>query len=648
MMGTVLFVLLYLLALSVGLPLGWRLFGRSPIGWVTGALLGYGLTAFAFWVPIWLGHPHPAWFLLAWASVLWLVWRPIVHGQAWVALPAWTTGATRAFLAFMLLAAILIAIPFSRVGEQDNTGTRWYRAYFTADFVWHMSITQELRRFDMPPVDPYLAPEPIHYYWTYFLVPAVLMGPESSPVTGVESALKVTAIGTALLMSAALFLSTLAVTGRVRASFAACVLAVLAPSWEGAYVLWQSWTRGGDLPALLAQVREMNIDAVTAWQFQGLRIDGLVRSMWWTPQHATSFTCGLLAMVAAGVSPDLRRARLLVIGLLLGLSVAVNPLLGAAFCLIHGLIVLAHVACRRAPWTLLLAQAWVVTPVALALGWTTLNQMSSSAGNAVILGFGGLARHAPIATMVLSLGGLLVPAALAALPWREERRSADVWIALPAVSVALGLAWLVSLSTDAAWIGFRAGNILQISLPMAAAVGLGRLAARSRRMAVPCWTLLLLVGAPTTLIDVFNAQDIENRAMGPGFRWAIPVSPAQQSGFQWLRTMTAPDAVVQADPVQRGRDQWSIMPSFGGRRMAAGLPISLIGVPAYDTRSNQVHQVLTTPDLDTAHADARRLGIDYLWIDEDDPPATARRLLSRPELFGLLFRRGPVYVFDVR
>lgn len=647
-MGTLLFVLLYLLALSTGLPLGWRLFGRSPIGWVTGAFLGYGLTAFAFWVPIWVGHPHPAWFLLSWTLVMWLVWRPTGHGQAWVTLPAWTTHATRAFLAFMLLAAILIAIPFSRVGEQDDAGTRWYRAYFTADFVWHMSITQELRRFDMPPVDPYLAPEPIHYYWTYFLVPAVLMGPESSPVTDVEGALKVTAIGTALLMSAALFLATFAVTGRSRASAAACVLAVLAPSWEGAYVFWQGWVRGLDLSALAMQVREMNIDAVTAWQFQGLRIDGLVRSMWWTPQHATSFTCGLLAMVAAGVSPDLRRARQLVIGLLLGLSVAVNPLLGAAFCLIHGLIVVIHVALRRAPWTLLFAQMWVVTPVALALGWTILNQMSSSAGNAVILGFGGLARHAPIATMVLSLGGVLVPAALAVLPWRAERRPPYAWIALPAVGVALGLAWLVSLSTDAAWIGFRAGNIFQITLPMLGAVGLSALAARSRTAAVVCVAVLLVVGAPTTVIDVHNAQDVSNRAMGPGFRWAVPVSPAQQSGFQWLRTMTAPDAVVQADPVQRGRDQWSIMPSFGGRRMAAGLPISLIGVPEYERRSERVHHLLTTLELDAARDEARALGIDYLWIDEDDPPAAARRLVSRPDLFGLVFRRGPVYVFDVR
>ena len=44
---------LYLLALLPGLPIGWRLFGRGqPAGWIAGALIGYGLTALAFWVPI--------------------------------------------------------------------------------------------------------------------------------------------------------------------------------------------------------------------------------------------------------------------------------------------------------------------------------------------------------------------------------------------------------------------------------------------------------------------------------------------------------------------------------------------------------------------------------------------------------------------
>ena len=49
--------------------------------------------------------------------------------------------------------------PFARVGERDATGNRYYRAYFTADFVWHTALTAELAKYTMPPRNPYLAAE---------------------------------------------------------------------------------------------------------------------------------------------------------------------------------------------------------------------------------------------------------------------------------------------------------------------------------------------------------------------------------------------------------------------------------------------------------------------------------------------------------
>ena len=44
-----------------------------------------------------------------------------------------------------------------------------------------MALTSELRRFEMPPVNPYLASKPLHYYWTYFLVPAAITAPAPRP-----------------------------------------------------------------------------------------------------------------------------------------------------------------------------------------------------------------------------------------------------------------------------------------------------------------------------------------------------------------------------------------------------------------------------------------------------------------------------------
>ena len=95
--------------------------------------------------------------------------------------------------------------------------------------------------------------------------------------------------------------------------------------------------------------------------------------------------------------------------------------------------------------------------------------------------------------------------------------------------------------------------------------------------------MLLLVafaaGLPTTAIDTYNAQDISNRAMGPGFPWTVTVDPAQQAAFAWIRRETPREAVVQMEPMVRGRATWTLIPTFAGRRMAAGLPISLVAQP---------------------------------------------------------------------
>lgn len=663
--AAIVYLALYVLAFLPGLPIGWRIFGRDqPLGWIAGALCGYALSAIAFWIPAWLSAPHLASFGFAWLAMTVTVWTLCAprNGQLPLALlPRWSVGDTRWWFALVIIVAAFVVLPLSRVGETDESGARRYRAYFTADFVWHMAMTQELARFELPVTNPYLAPEPIHYYWTYFMVPAVIAGPESAPLVSTETALKITAIGTALLMFSVIFLSAHAVSGGRRvAVFAACLIALTAPSWEGLYTLHRYWSNGLSLAEMGQEVRGLNIDAVTNWQFQGLRIDGLVRSMWWTPQHATSFTLGLIALVvvamgtwpravdetSAGPARAANRNVMAMAGLFLALSVAMNPLLGAAFCAIHGLVVIGAILRRHLPPRALVDQVFTVIPVAIALGWTVLNHMGGGSGDAITIGWVGLGRNAPVTTLVLSIGGLLIPAVLALWPGRAVPLGA-AWVAIPAFAVALCLAWFVSI-TDIAWIGFRAGNVFQITLPMLAAIGLARVGNWSRRAMWGLVIPIVVIGAPTTLIDTFNAQDVNNRTMGPGFRWTIPISPDQQAGLRWIKLNTPSDSIVQADPIPRGRDQWSLIPSFAGRRSAAGEPISLLATPAYAERSRAVHELLLAPDAGAAYQAAGQLGLDYIWLDDTDDAAIAERFRGRPDLFAMTFRRGAVHVFEVR
>ena len=63
--------------------------------------------------------------------------------------------------------------PYANLGRADAEGNRYYRAYFTADFLWHSALAFELGKFSLPPRNPYLAPRAMNYYWTYFLLPAL-------------------------------------------------------------------------------------------------------------------------------------------------------------------------------------------------------------------------------------------------------------------------------------------------------------------------------------------------------------------------------------------------------------------------------------------------------------------------------------------
>ena len=71
--------------------------------------------------------------------------------------------------------------------------------------------------------------------------------------------------------------------GSVAAAIAVA-LVVFAASAEGLIATWDLVARG----APLARLRDLNIDAITAWKYQGLRIDGVHRTMLYTPQHGLS------------------------------------------------------------------------------------------------------------------------------------------------------------------------------------------------------------------------------------------------------------------------------------------------------------------------------------------------------------------------
>ena len=641
------YLAIYAAALAPGLPIGFALFGRRhAAGWVAGALCGYALTSLAVWMPVELGQTEAAWTLGAWALLtagMWIGWR---RGEPLVELPTWRRRDTTALLLVVLVVPLLVARPFSRIGEQDAEGNLRYRAYFTADFLWHVALTAELAKASNDPRNPYLARRPLHYYWAYFVVPSVVER-TTNLMPSIAATLKVNALCAGLLFVAALFVAAWSAVPRAMASAAGVLIAVLASSAEGLYAIVDAASHGRPLDTM----RELNIDAITSWFFEGLTIDGLPRSIWYTPQHAAACALGLMALlVPAHSGARVRTAAPLLAGVALGLAVTFSPFLGGTFCLIYGLSAIWIAARARGSWWLpLLKHATAAGPVLAALGWCLANRTFDGAGGHVALGISPRAANAPFVTGVLTLG----PVVALALGGFALRRARKFRWESSAVALAIGLVMYygVTLTAEPIWIGWRAGQIILVTVPALVAASLAAMWDRGlRSLAVGAATIALLVGLPTTAIDLYNAQDVANLEVGPGFRWTISITPDSQAALAWLRGRTPADAVVQMSINPRGRETWTLVPTFAERRLAAGQPISLLKIPEYARESAQADSIYSTRNAAEASRIARAMRIDYLYVDRVEREAFGASLdkFNTPEYFSLVFQAGDAAVYQVR
>jgi uncharacterized membrane protein len=163
--------------------------------------------------------------------------------------------------------------------------------------------------------------------------------------------------------------------------------------------------------------------------------------------------------------------------------------------------------------------------------------------------------------------------------------------------------------------------------------------------------LIVLPAVPTVAIDVYNAQDITNRGLGPAFPWTLVVTPPEREALDWLRRSTARDAVVQFEPDARGVGWWCYLTAFGERRMAAGLPGSMIPVKPYAIATETVKSgIFKADNAHDAHLIARSMGINYLFVggvERRRYGAAVTAIEQAPDLFEPVFHNDAVTIFLV-
>lgn len=652
--------LIYLAALAPGWPLGRALAGREhPARWILGSLIGYGLTALAIGLAMAIRQPKWWAYLLSWA-VIWFcsvamarrLTRALGTRGPIVRLPVWRRSTTAGLSLVLLLTSFIVSAPYARIGERDEVGQSRYRAYFTADFVWHEALTAEVARGQLPPQNPYRAREKLAYYWTYFLLPAAVTSTYASPgpPPPVETFLKANAIWTAHLFVSVIFLAAWVLVPRGLIAAAATGLTLMAASAEGLYAAVRSLKNAGSL----APLKELNIDAITRWWFSGLTIDGLPRSIWYNPQHSMAVALGLGAMILASRFRGDRPAAVGgFAGLCLGFALLMSPFPGGAMSLIVAATFAWQLVTRPALWrSLLIVALSAGLPLALALWGCLASGMVEGAGGALAIGLSRLAMTSPLTVLSLALGPILVFASVGFAAAIRSGVLTRLRGSVLGIAIALGLYFFVTLTLEEIWVGWRAGQILLVTAP-----GLLTWSLLAIQRATPRWIFTgvlaawAVIGLPTTLIDWYNAQDTSNVEMAAGFRWTVIVTPAERDAFEWIQRRTRSDAVVQAAPGPRARETWSLIPSFARRRMAAGLPISLLVTDAVREAAARIDTIFSSRDPVEGWTVAREEGVDFVFVGRVEREAfgpNAAKFAQRPDLFLPVFSNADTAIYEVR
>ncbi len=528
------------------------------------------------------------------------------------------------FAAALLLPLLLVALPFLSVGARVADGVA-FRAYFSADLMTHLSVVAELQKGTYPPANPFYSGESLHYYWLFFGHPAAF------GASGTNQA----ALLSLYLASGMLFTGLLFGAGRELGlapsrAFLATAVTLAAVSYEGPLTLARSLLGAGSF-------RDTNVDAFGRWVLGLVSLDGLHRSVLYTPQHLFSYSLlvVLLVLVLRGEPRD--RSGSVLLGVLLGGMAGTS-------------IVTAILA---GPWTVsvllfrsrsfrrfLDLSLWTAAPALLFLGGYVALGFFGDAG-------GALALRKPqwpelFSVLLLDCGALSL---LCCFRARSGLRRFDSEIAALAGLALVAVLFLDLKGYEGVWMAWRAGSVLLVALGFLAAPAF-KSPLRARH------SLAIAPAVVTAVLDLVNAQDISNRNLSAGeFRWTTVVSRDEWEALQWMRRETPRDSLVQWDVRARELGQWALLPAIAERRMAVGSPIFLLDLRKYRVRERrEVRPIFTSGDPFQAHRLATDLGIDYLFVGSREIQTRGerlRRLFESPALFRTVFSNPGVTILAV-
>jgi hypothetical protein len=596
---------------------------------------------------LWITGAHGAWLLIAAPLIVSVLARPARRlADRWT-LPAPDAADATALTVLLLIVPVVVGLPFAHLGEISANGQD-YRAYFTADYAWRRAVVSELAKGDVLPVNPYFGGDALHYYWMPHVLSAVQYRFAGAWAT-LDELLTIQSIFVDAMFIAFLYGMTRAFRVRPWAAAAGVTFAVFATSFEGLYAWWDFARNGAPLRAVV----NLNIDAVSRWYFQGIPIDGLQRLLFYQPHHALGYVIGLVGLLVIALRTRAQDATVFAIaGVCLGLSVAISSFAGvmvtAGAALYEAVSLIRSFSVRRAISHAVAAGI----PLGLAVGLVFALRYVDDSSSVVELTINRLALHNFWWVSFLSFGPVLVVGGVALAVNRRQPHHLGIFGALAVASTFFYFFVNVRDHQDV-YVGWRVGHFLFMSAAVligAMVNDLPSLSLAARRAILTLTAVMFAGGVPTTAIDIYNTQDTTNHGEMPAGHATLRLHPDDLQIFDWIKHNTDPRAIFQIDPVTRNPEHWAYLPAFGERRMAAGIPISMIPLAKYERASAEIRLIYDEQPL-FAYERAVHAKVDYVIVgpqERDAHPGVEDRFASIPNQLPLVFKNGSISIYEVR
>ncbi|HUQ86368.1 MAG TPA: hypothetical protein VM096_02350, partial [Vicinamibacterales bacterium] len=518
-------------------------------GWLPaaafGPLVGQALGCFVMTL-LWVAGGRGAWLLIAAPLIVSVLAWPARRLKGRWRFPVTQPHDALAVGLLLILVAVIVGLPFAHVGDITPAGQA-YRAYFTADYVWRRAVVIELAKGAAIPVNPYFSGDVLHYYW----MPHILTGAQyrfAGAWASLDELLLIRSISIDLFFITFLYGMVRLFALKPWAAAAGVAFVVVSTSFEGLYVLFDFSTKNVPISA----VKNLNIDAISRWYFQGIPIDGLQRLLLYQPHHIVGYCIGLIGLLALSARTRIvDPAAFAVSGVCLGLSIAISSFAGVMVTSAAMLYEFIGVV-RTMDWLRGIKHAVAAAiPLLVSVGVVFWLGYVDRSGSVVEFVVNPVAVHRFWWVTLLSFGPILIVTALAIPALLYGRQNLSMLGALAVTSIAFYFFINVRDHQDV-YVGWRVGHFLFMSAAVVIGVLLEWVYQRPSAWQPLQWAVIviaLLSGLPTTIIDIYNTQDISEHGEAPYF--TMMMRPDELQAFDWIQKNTRPDSLFQVDPIVR-------------------------------------------------------------------------------------------------